>query len=139
MAIIDHLAQGRDFLKLRRVAQGMVCGIDMYRELARSQVVLNVHIDAAGAAAANMRLFEVTGMGACLVTDWKSNLATLFEVDREIVTFRSVDECCEKVGYLLAHPSERDAIAARGQQRTLRDHRLDKELMDLANWLRGLL
>jgi cell pole-organizing protein PopZ len=135
MAVLDNLVQIRDFLQLRRVAQSMSCGVDMYRELARSQVVLNVHIDAAGAAAANMRLFEATGMGACLVTDWKANITEHFEEDREIVTFRSVGECCEKIEYLLSHADEREAIAARGRQRTLRDHRLDRELTELAEYL----
>ena len=43
-----------------------------------------------------MRLFEATGSGACLVTDWKENLGELFEPDVEVVTYRSVAECVKK-------------------------------------------
>ncbi len=99
-----------------------VFGLDMYRLLARSHVTLNTHIDASARSASNMRLFEATGVGACLLTDWKPDLATLFDPEREVVTYRSADEAIEKAGYLLAHEAERRRIAEAGQQRTLRDH-----------------
>jgi spore maturation protein CgeB len=69
-----------------------------------------------------MRLFEATGAGACLMTDRKVNLAEMFEPDVEVVTYSSVEECSEKVRYLLDHDSERESIAAAGQRRVLRDH-----------------
>lgn len=61
-------------------------------------------------------------MGACLLTDWKDNLPNLFEPDIEVVTYRSAEECIEKVRYLLEHEADRQAIAAAGQRRTLREH-----------------
>jgi hypothetical protein len=99
-----------------------VFGRDYYGVLGRSRLVLNAHISCSSQDASNMRLFEATGMGACLVTDWKPNLRDLFQPDVEVVTYRSPEECAEKVGYLLQHDSERAAIAAAGQQRTLTDH-----------------
>jgi spore maturation protein CgeB len=69
-----------------------------------------------------MRLFEATGMGSCLVTDWKTNLKNLFQPEIEVVTYKSSEECIEKVHYLLDHDKERRAIATAGQKRTLRDH-----------------
>ena len=58
-------------------------------------------------------------MGACLVTDRKSNLAELFEPEVEVVTYGSADECAERVRFLLANDSQRRAIAEAGQRRTL--------------------
>jgi spore maturation protein CgeB len=69
-----------------------------------------------------MRMYEATGMGACLVTDWKSNLQELFEPEVEVVTYRSAAECVEKVDWLLAHPSEIVRIGEAGRRRTLRSH-----------------
>jgi hypothetical protein len=69
-----------------------------------------------------MRLYEATGMGACLVTDWKSNLRELFEPDGEVVAYRSAGECVEKATWLLEHPAESARIAEAGRQRTLRSH-----------------
>jgi len=69
-----------------------------------------------------MRMFEATGVGACLLTDRKENLANLFAPESEVVSYGSAAECVEKVRYLLEHESERAAVAAAGQRRTLRDH-----------------
>ncbi|MDQ3755068.1 MAG: glycosyltransferase, partial [Acidobacteriota bacterium] len=79
-------------------------------------------IDISPVSASNMRLFEATGVGSCLLTDWRANISTLFEPDREVVTYRNAEECIEKATYLLDHESERQQIARAGQRRTLREH-----------------
>ena len=99
-----------------------VIALEYFQLLAKSKITLNNHIDCAEEYAGNIRLFEATGMGACLLTDWKINLPEMFEIDVEIVTYRSAEECVEKVNYLLEHPQELAAIAAAGQRRTLSDH-----------------
>jgi len=97
-------------------------GLEMFQKLKDTRVTLNTHIDISPLSASNMRLFEATGVGSCLITDWKSNLAELFEPDIEVLTYRHPDECVEKVSYILEHEAERCAIAAAGQRRTLREH-----------------
>jgi len=94
----------------------------MFQQLHDSRVALNTHIDISPVNASNMRLFEATGVGACLLTDWKANLSELFQPDAEVVAYRDAGECVEKVKYLLAHEAERRRIAVAGQRRTLRDH-----------------
>lgn len=101
---------------------GDAWGLDMFSILARSSMTLNHHIDVAKSNANNMRLFEATGCGALLVTDYKDNLADMFEIGSELVAYRSVEECEDLIAYYLAHPEEGAAIAKRGQARTLRDH-----------------
>ncbi|MDT7687771.1 MAG: spore maturation protein CgeB [Acidobacteriota bacterium] len=97
-------------------------GLEMFRQLRDSRVALNTHIDISTVSASNMRLFEATGVGTCLLTDSKENLRDLFEPDREVVAYRDAGECVEKVKYLLSQEAERRSIAAAGQRRTLRDH-----------------
>jgi hypothetical protein len=97
-------------------------GLEMFRQLRAGRVALNTHIDISPVSASNMRLFEATGVGTCLLTDWKANLPQLFEPDAEVVTYRDAAECVEKVRYLLGHEAERRRIADAGQRRTLRDH-----------------
>ena len=46
----------------------------------------------------------------------------MFEEDHELITYASMDECVEKVSYLLANDDARRQIAAAGQARTLKDH-----------------
>jgi spore maturation protein CgeB len=103
----------------------------MFKALAHAKVSFNIHGDVAGEYAANVRLFEVTGVGSCLLTDWKKNIHELFEPDTEIVTYRSPDECVEKVQWLLDHKEECSAIARKGQKRTLRDHNYNKRAEQL--------
>lgn len=99
-----------------------VFGLEMYQVLRDSKITLNIHADSSPRFASNMRLFETTGVGTCMVTDWKDNLPELFETDKEMVTYRTVDECVNKVTWLLDHTKEREEIARAGQSRTLRDH-----------------
>jgi spore maturation protein CgeB len=116
-----------------------VFGVENYEISARSKIALNSHIDCFENYAGNMRLYEVTGMGACLLTDWKINLSELFEPEVEVVTYRSVEECIEKVSYLLGNETERQAIAAAGQKRTLRDHTYRQRVGELHQTILKLL
>jgi spore maturation protein CgeB len=120
---------------LKQRWQGEAWADDMYGLLAGSQITLNRHIDIAESYANNMRLYEATGMGACLVTDAKANLATLFEPDQEVVTYRTPQEAISKVQQLLAQPAQSAAIAARGQARTLRDHTYNQRMALLVELL----
>lgn len=114
-------------------------GYDMYRQLQRSKIALNIHIDMAEQFAANMRLYEATGVGTMLLTDWKTNLHELFELGKEVVAYRSIDECVELVNYYLAHDSEREAIAAAGQKRTLCEHSYYHRMQELTEILNRYL
>lgn len=99
-----------------------VFGLEMFRMLQKSRIVLNRHSVPAQGAVDNIRLFQATGVGTCLLTDTGSNMSDLFEVDREIVTYSTFDECLEKTKYLLEHENLRNQIAKAGQHRTLKDH-----------------
>ena len=125
--------------RLARNAKPPLFGLDMFAQLAQSRVSLNTHIDISGVYASNMRLYEATGVGSCLLTDWRKNLGELFELDTEIVSYTNADECIEKVNYLLDHEEERKTIAKLGQKRTLRDHTFDNRAAQLNDLLRKVL
>lgn len=107
---------------LHRCYQGEVWGVEMYQALRASRITLNSHIDQAGREAGNMRLFESTGVGTFLLTDFKDNLQTLFEPGREVAAWRSVDECIALIERYLRDDQARAAVAAAGQARTLATH-----------------
>jgi spore maturation protein CgeB len=116
-----------------------VYGIEMFQTLCNSKTTLNSHIDASPRSASNMRMYEATGAGACLVTDHKENIRDLFEPDLEVVTYKSVEECIEKVTWLLENPTQRAAIARAGQARTLRSHTLEDRAVRLDNIIQEAL
>src|SRR5436190_2391748 len=98
---------------LHRCFQGEVWGADMYQVLRRSRITLNSHIDLAGREAGNMRLFEATGVGTFLLTDHKDNLETLFELNREVLAWRSIDDRLRAIDHYLRDDQTRAAIRAR--------------------------
>jgi len=116
---------------LRQRWRGEAWADDMYGLLASSQITLNRHIDIAEGYANNMRLYEATGMGACLLTDAKANLPCLFEPDQEVVTYSSPAEAVSKLKQLIAQPEAAAAIAARGQARTLKHHTYSQRMAEL--------
>jgi len=104
----------------------------MYEIFHKSLMTLNHHIDVAGEYAGNARLFEATGVGTLLVTDWKKNLHEMYEPGQEVVAYRSAEECAELVQYYLEHDEEREAIARAGQERTLRDHTYYQRMLEFS-------
>ncbi len=114
---------------------GDAWGMDMFSVLARSAITVNHHIDVAKSNANNMRLFEATGCGALLVTDYKDNLGDLFDIGSEIIAYRSTEECADLISYYMRHQDEATAIAQRGQARTLRDHTYEARMRHTAELL----
>lgn len=125
--------------ELRSAYRGEAWGIEMLRLFARSQVVINRHIDVAEDYANNMRLYEATGVGSLLVTDEKRNLSELFEPGREVIAYRDVETLAEAVYWSLNHPSERAAVARAGQHRTLAEHGYDRRMAELVGILEAYL
>lgn len=110
---------------LKNACNSPVFGVDMYSLLQSSKIVLNNHGQIAGEYAGNMRLFEVTGVGSCLLTDNKKNMKDLFISNTEIVTYDSIDDCIEKIQWLLNNENERNRIAKAGQEKTLKVHTVE--------------
>jgi spore maturation protein CgeB len=107
---------------LRKNFHGQVWGLDMFKILSQSKIVINRHIDVAQNNANNMRMYEATGMGTLLITDDKKNLENLFIPNEEVVSYRNSMDLEEKVTYYLTHEKERIEISKAGQKRTLKDH-----------------
>jgi spore maturation protein CgeB len=114
-------------------------GRDMYALLARSMITLNHHGDVPPFAN-NMRLYEATGMGCLLVTDYKENLEEMFEPDREVVAYRDAAECVDKVLFYLddRNSTAREKIASAGQKRTLREHTYQARMKHLVDLVRTI-
>ena len=98
---------------------------DYFEVMRRSKFVFNNHRDELSDYA-NVRVFEATGAGSCLITDRGKEMKNVFELDKEIVTFESIDEAIEKIEYLDSHDDARAEIAQAGQKRTLADHTVAK-------------
>lgn len=123
---------------LHRCFEDEVWGIDMYRVLRRSRITLNSHIDFVGGEAGNMRLFEATGVGAFLLTDFKENLHTLFEPDREVAVWRSIEDCLVSIERYSRDDRGRAAIAKAGQAKTLSVHTFRQRVKQILRYVAQL-
>jgi hypothetical protein len=124
---IEHVSRSS---VIRACYVGQAFGRDMYQILSDSKITLNHHGDIPPYAN-NMRLFEATGVGTMLVTDWKANLHEMFQPGKEVIAYRTPEECAEMISFYLEHETERRIIARAGQQRTLRDHTYYQRMQEL--------
>lgn len=116
---------------IKSVHQGPIFGLDMYRTLAASRITINVHIDVAGDYSGNMRMFEATGIGTCLVTEYTKDVREMFEPGKEILTYKSKEELVEIIQEMLNQNERIGQIAKAGQKRTLKSHTLERMLNDI--------
>jgi hypothetical protein len=68
------------------------------------------------------RDFEVPMSGALYLTQDNPELATVFEVGREILTYRDADDCARTIRALLQDEDRAARIRAAARTRCLRDH-----------------
>jgi spore maturation protein CgeB len=98
------------------------------------EVNLNVtSIQMAGTV--NQRVFDCPAAGGFLLTDAQSDLAELFEIDREVTCCHNFDDCAEKVRWFRAHPAARTEITRRAQTRITNEHTYAHRLRALARVL----
>lgn len=129
---VDHLSIDSP---IRRHYVGPAWGLQMYEILNASKITLNHHGDVPPYAN-NMRLYEATGVGSMLLTDWKVNLSDLFDPGREVSAYRTAEECAGLITHYLNLEHERESVARAGQQRTLSQHTYShrmRELVDVVN------
>ena len=78
--------------------------------------------------AVNQRVFDVPACGGFLLTDYRGDLETLFQLDKEMVCYRGLDDLKQKVRYFLENPCERNDISVAGQRRVRADHGYEHRL-----------
>lgn len=123
---------------IRKSYKGAVWGAEMYQVLHDSRITLNHHGNIPPYAN-NMRLYEATGVGTLLITDWKQNLQEMFEIGKEVVAYRSTEECLELIDHYLSHPDEAIAIARAGQQKTLTEHTYARRMEEFIGIVRKMM
>ena len=126
-----------DHYRIHQRNVGPLYGREMFQFLHDSDTVLNLHGDKIDFAA-NVRLFEATGVGSCLLTDWKKNIGEIYEPDKEIVTFRSKEEAYDKLVFLHKHESVRRDIAERAQKRTLAEYSYSNRIPGVIAYVKQL-
>lgn len=74
------------------------------------------------------RVFLTLACGGFLLTHYVPRLEALFTNHEHLVWFHSDEECLELCGYYLAHPTERERIAQRGQAWVRSQYAMDAQI-----------
>ena len=68
----------------------------------------------------NHRTFEIPAcMGALQIAQWNKNIFDFFEEDKEIVTFKTIEELIEKIKYYIDNEDERLKIVQKAYEKNL--------------------
>jgi len=98
---------------------------NLFAEHSRTKIGINLSKndnDPAGGTQMKQRPFEIAAGGAMVLTEHHDALSNFFEIDREIVTFKTAHECKAKLTWLIQHPSSAAEIAKNGHERFMREH-----------------
>lgn len=81
------------------------------------------------------RMFEIPGANSLLLTEHHDGIENFFEINKEIVTWKSGQELLEKIQFLIKNPKIVEQISTRGHNRFLKEHqshaRLEKVLEEI--------
>lgn len=86
----------------------------------RSKIGVNIHLSY---GPCNTRLFHLPANGVMQICDCPEGLGEVFEIDKEVVVYHSIEEAIELIKYYLEHDNERKKIAAAGFRRVMKDYK----------------
>lgn len=89
--------------------------------LNKSTIALNIQHDYPSSGAV-LRVFEITGSGTPLLSEYRKDIAKLYQEGSEVVLFKTPSELRSKAIYLLSHVNKSNAMAKRAFLATKRKH-----------------
>jgi hypothetical protein len=114
LGMIPFLRHYRRPNMIRRVSVKPVFGVELYKLLASSKIVLNGAIDMAGSDRGNMRCFEAMGCGSLLISD-AGTYPPGFESGENMSTYETPDDAVQLISSTLDNWEARKELALRGR------------------------
>lgn len=100
-------------------------GIDNFTETTKLYNASKININSTipeGLTSINTRLFDVMASEGFILTDYKEDLNTLFNIKEEVISYKSIGQIPKMCDLFLKCPEERKLIAQNGRRRVLREH-----------------
>lgn len=113
--------------------------LSYYTEVPRFYNACQVNLNATSlqmGSAVNQRVFDVPACGALILTDRQDSLAELLEPGTECAAYAEAGEIADLVRFYLRRPAAARAIAAKGQERVLREHTYRHRLESIIRHMR---
>lgn len=86
----------------------------------QTKIGINVHLSY---GPVNLRLYQLPANGVMQICDCPEGLGDVFEIDKEVVVYHSIEEAIELTKYYLEHDDERKKIAVAGYKRVMKDYK----------------
>ncbi len=83
--------------------------------------------------AVNQRIFDVPISNGFIITDWRSQMEELFDIGKEIIAYKDIDEIPDLIRYYLKNEADRNTIVEKGRKRILKEHTWDIRLQNIIN------
>ncbi|MCM1215141.1 MAG: DUF3880 domain-containing protein [Lachnospiraceae bacterium] len=75
-----------------------------------------------------LRAFDIMGAGGFLLSNYQEELLELFENEKEMVVYESLEDAVDKADFYLRHEEIRKKITLNGKKKTLEQHSLQDRL-----------
>lgn len=79
----------------------------------------------------NFRVYEINSCGGFQLLPYWEGIEERYEIGKELIVFQDPEHLVDLVKYYLKNDNESEAIAARGYERTMRDHTLEMRFLQL--------
>lgn len=122
-----------DAPELNKIVMGeMVYNEEKSKAFSAARVVLN-NLHPAEINGVNKRTFEVPACGGLQITNYRDCTVDLFDIDKEIVCYKTFNDLKEKLDYYIdeKNESERQSIIAAGKKKVLAKHTYRHRLNEL--------
>ena len=80
------------------------------------------------------RTYEIPACGGFMLHENSPELLELYKEGEEVACFSSPQELAEKIDYYMAHPEERNAIAAAGHRMCVPAYSYDNRMAEILRW-----
>lgn len=112
---------------------GHLAGNRVPELFSRAKIILGTGLVGHSSSILTLKLrdFDAPMAGALYLTNHNPDLAEFYDINREIVTYRSIAECVRKIRDLLNNDGARESIAIAGRVRAIKEHTWDMRFASL--------
>lgn len=123
---------------LEKSYQGNAWGTDYFKVLLSSKITLNRHGEIAEGYGNNMRLYEASGCGCCLVTNACKNMPRILRPMHECIVYTNNADLVRHLWILHYDDELRKEVAAAGRKRCLAEHTYAHRAVEFLDVLENL-
>jgi len=129
ISFVGNLTPGRkQFFDMCQVPVKNVFGIpteELFSVHSKTKIGVNLSVndnDPYRKTQMKQRMFEIPAGQGLLVTQHHDGIENFYDIDKEIVTFKTIDEFNKKINFLSKNPKVVEKMAKNGHRRFIREH-----------------